>query len=340
MTLPLELFYLEQHHRHAFPGHPECPERVEAIRTALEKAGWWQEFTFTMPMEVPDEVLESVHQKKYLENLRRASQVSDWLDADTYTTEASWQLALQAAGGVVALADRVWKRDIEKGFALCRPPGHHATPGHGMGFCLLNHVALAAQYLCLKAKARVAILDVDLHHGNGTQEIFWEREDVLYVSIHQAPFYPFTGEMIEIGAGKGKGFTLNIPLPEGSGDEAYRTVIKEMVLPKLELFQPDMVLVSFGFDTHWMDPIGGFLLSAGGIKECLSRINHFADENCLGRLAVVLEGGYTLRAAGACGMAVVSALTGKDWVDSLGISPYSENAQWKERINRIKALKP
>lgn len=308
------------------------------MRAALEQADWWKLFSFITPFEVPFELLASVHQEKYLKKLQRASQEAAWLDEDTYTTEASWQVALQTAGGVVALADRVWKRGAEKGFALCRPPGHHAAPGSGMGFCLLNHIALATQYLCVNENARIAILDLDLHHGNGTQDIFWERQDVLYVSVHQAPFYPFTGQATEIGAGRGKGFTLNIPLPAGSGDNAYRTVMEEMILPKLERYRPEMILVSFGFDTHWMDPIGGFRLSAEAIKECLSRICRFADESCLGRLVVVLEGGYSLGAAGACGMAVASALIGRDWVDPIGPSPDLEIPQWRERVKMIKTL--
>jgi len=248
-------FYPENHSAHYEDQHPERPERVEAIRRGLEDAGWWDKYPHLEPVELSLDVLSAIHEMDYLRILEIACSQGHHLDMDTYTKPMSWQLALNAAGGAAAVAEAVWHRKAERGFALCRPPGHHATPERGMGFCLINNIAVTAEFLQQSVGAqKLAIVDLDLHHGNGTQDIFWRRGDVLYISTHQSPHYPGTGLLHETGSGAGAGTTANFPVPPMTGDQGFRTVMSEGILPLLSRYTPDMVLISYGFDTHWLDP--------------------------------------------------------------------------------------
>jgi acetoin utilization deacetylase AcuC-like enzyme len=316
-------------------NHPERPERVEVIRIALQKRGWWDSYSKLAPLSLPDEVLHKVHSTEYLNLLEISCRRGGYLDADTYLTPASWRLALSTAGGAAAVAMAVWSRQARHGFALTRPPGHHAMRGQGMGFCLLNNVALAADYLVQVEKAgRLAVVDLDLHHGNGTQDIFWRRGDVFYISIHQSPLYPGSGALEEIGEGSGEGKNANFPLPPGSGDTAFLTTMDEMILPLLSKYHPEMILVSYGFDAHWNDPLGHLLATADGYQRLVNRLVSFADEQCAGRLALFLEGGYNLDAGAACSRSVVAALLGQNEVDSLGDAPFGESSLWRAMLSR------
>ncbi len=331
----LVFFYPKGHQNHAELGHPERPERVEAICTAFQKQGWWQSYPQLDPIVIPEGVMESIHRAAYLENLERVCRSGQHFDLDTYTTTASWQLALNAAGGAAACATAVWKREAGRGFALTRPPGHHATPNRAMGFCLLNNISLAAEYLIQQEGAeRLAIVDLDLHHGNGTQEIFYQRGDVFYISTHQSPLYPGTGRLNETGVGQGEGTNANFPLPPFSGDKAFLAVMGALILPLMDRFNPEMILVSYGFDTHWRDPLGSLMLSAGGYNELIGLLTRWADLHCGGRIALFLEGGYDLQAAKACSTAVVAALLGNPWEDPLGPAPESEGKSWEIMFNR------
>jgi acetoin utilization deacetylase AcuC-like enzyme len=307
----LVYFYNQGHESHFEVGHPERPERVEAIRTALEENGYWEKFPKLSPMELPENVLTSIHTGEYLQLLEETCRRGVHFDADTYTTPASWELANKSAGGAAAVARSVWLREADRGFALTRPPGHHATTDRAMGFCLLNNVALAAEYLVQEEGARrLAIVDLDLHHGNGTQDIFYSRGDVVYISTHQYPHYPGTGWINEIGTGAGQMANANLALPPYSGDKAFTRSMDEFILPILERFQPEMVLVSYGFDPHFDDPLGNLQLTSKGYGELILQLVNWADENCQGRIALFLEGGYDLQAAKACSLAVVAALLG------------------------------
>ncbi len=326
----LVFFYPEGHQAHYELGHPERPERVETIRQALEAVGWWDRYPHLPPLPVPIRLLESIHDAAYLNQLQAACARGQHLDMDTYTTPASWQLALNAVGGAMAVSAAVWGGEARRGLALTRPPGHHATTRRGMGFCLLNNVALAAQYLLSDLGAqRLAIVDLDLHHGNGTQEIFYRRGDVFYISTHQSPLYPGTGSLQETGAGAGEGTNANFPLPPGSGDGAFQEIMQTLILPLLDRFQPEMLLVSFGFDTHWRDPLGHLQLTSAGYGSLIASLATWADAHCKGRIALYLEGGYDLEAAAACGLAVTAALLGETWEDSLGGSPQYEGRSWQ-----------
>lgn len=330
----LVFYYPKGHEAHFENGHPERPERVEVIREALGKAGYWDSFPKVSPIKLTDDLIESVHSPAYLNVLEMISSKAGHLDADTYTTHASWQLAQETAGGAAALASAIWDGEAVRGFALTRPPGHHAMRGQGMGFCLLNNIAIAAEYLLkIKGLKRLAILDLDLHHGNGTQDIFWDRGDVFYISTHQSPLYPGTGMLNDVGGGQGKGWTANFPLPPGSGDTAVLSILEEIILPLLNQRNPQIILISYGFDPHWKDPLGHLLLTANGFGEVIRRICLWTDSHCDGRVALFLEGGYDLDAAAVCSTAVVSALLGKEWDDPYPC-PFKENNAWRNTLDK------
>jgi acetoin utilization deacetylase AcuC-like enzyme len=335
----LVYFYPRGHAAHFENGHPERPERVEAIRNALQARGWWDAYPQLTPLELPQRVLGAIHSPQHLQAVQFTSLHAEHFDFDTYTTPSSWSLALSAAGGAAAVAGQVWRRDARRGYALTRPPGHHATRNQSMGFCLLNNVALAAEWLFQQAGAnRLAIVDLDLHHGNGTQDIFWERGDVLYISTHQSPLYPGTGALQEIGMGAGAGANANFPLPPGAGDRAFLTVMDGLILPLLERFDPEMLLVSVGYDTHWRDPLGSLQLSALGYSRLIAKLAGYADDHCQGRIALFLEGGYDLEAGAACGQGNVAALLGQPWQDPLGSAPGPESDSWQKMVLKAEQI--
>jgi len=340
----LAYFYPRGHEAHHKPGHPERPERLEAICRALEAAGWWQKYPHLEPISLERGLVETIHSKAYLLELEKSCRTGQSLDLDTYTTPDSWQLALNAAGGAAAIALAVWRREAKRGFALTRPPGHHATSSRGMGFCLLNNIALAAQILLSRSDGqymparRIAIIDLDLHHGNGTQQIFWQRGDVFFMSTHQSPFYPGTGDVYECGQGEGEGLNANFPLPPGTGDEGFLSVMRSIILPLLDRYQPEILLVSLGFDAHWRDPLGSLNLSAEGCGELIRDLTNWADKNCEGKIALFLEGGYDLQVGGACAQAVVAALLDEPWQDPLGSSPQKESTSWKDLVRLSQRL--
>lgn len=337
MDKKLVYYYPDGHEKHFEHGHPERPERVETIRDALIEAGLWDVFPKLAPLNITDNLIQNIHSYAYLNLLELTCSRAGRLDGDTYTTAESWGLAHKAACGAAAVVSAVWEGEAKRGFALTRPPGHHAMRGQGMGFCLLNNIAIAAEYLITnKSVERLAIIDLDLHHGNGTQDIFWARDDVLYISTHQAPFYPGTGKVDEVGFGIGEGWTANVPLPPGSGDIAFITIMDEFILPLLDQKRPEIILVSYGFDPHWMDPLGHLLLTGGGYGYLIRKLCAWADEFCQGRIALILEGGYDLLAAKACGIAVVSAMVGIDYVDTYPC-PYQENTAWKSTLNQVQS---
>jgi acetoin utilization deacetylase AcuC-like enzyme len=336
---PIAFFYPTGHEGHSRKGHPERPERVEAIRSSLDEEGIWQKGNQVEPATLPASVLHAIHTQELLERVRSHSQQEQDYDLDTYLTKDSWQLALNAAGGAAALAGAVWRREVECGLALTRPPGHHATRSAAMGFCLLNNVALAAQSLLHNEGAnRLAIIDMDVHHGNGTQDIFYERDDVLFISTHQVPLYPGGGQLNERGRGAGQDKTINIPLPPNSGDQAFGVAYQEIIPAVLDRFQPEMLLISFGFDSHWKDPLANLLVSARGYGEAVKSLSDWTKANASGRIALILEGGYDLDAAAACGLAATQALLGEKVIDRVGPARDRESEHWKPILNTVKQI--
>ena len=335
----LVYYYTEEHKKHFSSGHPERPERVEIIRKALDHSGLWKKYPKIKPLDVFQEVISAIHSEIYVNELKSHCQISKSFDTDTYTTPDSWQLSLNTAGGAAAVALSVWQREAQRGFALSRPPGHHATHNKAMGFCLINNIAIAAEYLLQTQKAeKIAIIDIDVHHGNGTQDIFYSRQDVLYISIHQYPLYPMTGTIDEIGIGDGKGYNLNLPFPPFSGDKARIAAFDQIILPMLDRYLPNMVLVSFGFDAHWRDPLSQQLASAENYGLSIRKLSKWADQHCQGRIALFLEGGYDLLAARATSLAVTHALLGLPWRDSLVPSPQAETDDWRSIISQAKKI--
>jgi acetoin utilization deacetylase AcuC-like enzyme len=332
-------FFPIGHEHHATPQHPERPERIEVIKRRMYERGWWDQYRNLPPIELDVMVLEAIHSPKYLQRLHNACERGEWFDQDTYLVPESWEIATGTAGGATSIAREVWTGRAKTGFAICRPPGHHATSRQAMGFCLINNIAVAAEDLILNYQAnRIAIIDIDLHHGNGTQDIFWERGDVFYISTHQWPLYPGTGKVGETGAGDGRMRTANLPLPPGTGDEGFLVSMDELVLPLLDEFKPEICLVSTGFDPHWKDPLGHLQMSSAGYGQCVQRIKKWADNNCAGKIALFLEGGYNLDAMAACAEASISALIDAEYTDLIGQSPYAPTDRWRQVLTQAKEI--
>jgi acetoin utilization deacetylase AcuC-like enzyme len=289
-------------------GHPERPARAEAVRDALIAAGIAARGRHVATRPATDDELLRVHAAAYLEELGKlVPGRSGWLDADTYFSPGTWDAARAAAGSTVQLALDVLHGQFTRGIAVVRPPGHHATRDRAMGFCLLNNIAAAAAAVRAQGAARVAILDWDVHHGNGTQDIFWDDPTVLYLSVHQFPFYPGTGAATEIGGPNAIGATVNVGLPSGCGDAEYAAVFDHVFLPKLAVFRPDVLLISAGFDAFQHDPLAGMRVTRAGFAAMAQRLRASADRWSQGRIVAVLEGGYDLDGLGGGMTSVLSA---------------------------------
>jgi acetoin utilization deacetylase AcuC-like enzyme len=315
---------------HDLPGHPESRTRLERVMAELAATDLLARMEAVLPRPVGDDLLARVHAPAHIALVRRiASNGGGYLDADTYLGPRSNDAALLAAGGVVELVRAVMSGRATNGIALVRPPGHHATYARGMGFCLFNNVAVGARAALDEfGPVRVLIVDWDVHHGNGTQDIFYDSSDVLFFSTHQFPYYPGTGGRPETGAGKGRGFTVNVPLPAGIGDEGFRSIYGATLTPLAEKFRPDLILVSAGYDAHWADPLAGLRLSLAGYWTLATTLTALADRLCGGRIVVVLEGGYHLDVlahgvADACRALLHDPAPGPD---PLGPSPRPERA--------------
>jgi acetoin utilization deacetylase AcuC-like enzyme len=282
------------HHR-APGGHPERPARVEAVRDALVGAGVRERGQQVAVRAANDEELSRVHGAAYLRELEQTLPGHEgWLDPDTYYSKGTWDAARGAAGSVAELALRVMSGELTRGLAVVRPPGHHAEADRAMGFCIYNNVAVAAAAARAAGAARVAILDWDVHHGNGTQDIFWDDPNVQYLSVHQWPYYPGTGAPGEIGGPNARGATVNVGLPAGSGDEEYLAVFDEVMVPVMTKFAPDLVIVSAGFDAYRADPLASMRVTRPGFAAMADRARAIADKVAGGRMVVALEGGYDL----------------------------------------------
>jgi acetoin utilization deacetylase AcuC-like enzyme len=277
--------------------HPERPERLLAARHAVQAfgSGPGAGVAPLPPRDATEDEVGRVHTGRYVELLEQSAGLFSALDDDTYLGPRSVAAAFRAAGGAIGLVDALLDSPSgATGVALLRPPGHHARPDRGMGFCLLNNVAVAASHALHRGAKRVAIVDWDVHHGNGTQDAFYTDPRVLFVSLHQAPFYPGTGSATEIGDGEGKGYNLNVPLSAGAGDAVYAAAFDRLVLPVVDQFAPELVLVSAGFDAHARDPLAGMMLTANGFAGMAASLGRLAEKHAHGRIGLILEGGYDL----------------------------------------------
>jgi acetoin utilization deacetylase AcuC-like enzyme len=295
----------------AGPGHPERPERVEAARRGLREARLFDALVAIAPRVATHEELLRVHSPAHVDRVAATEGRRVRFDADTATGPRSYAAATRAAGAVADAVGKVLDGTVERAFCNVRPPGHHATRDRPMGFCLFNNVAVGAAAALARGLTRVAVIDFDVHHGNGTQEAFYADARVLYVSSHQFPFYPGTGALSEVGEGEGRGFTVNLPMPPGLGDGDYRRAYREVVEPIGRAFDPELVLVSVGFDPHRDDPIGGMAVTAAGFAELMDVCLAVASGSARGRLVAVLEGGYDLDGIAESAAAMVGRMLGR-----------------------------
>jgi acetoin utilization deacetylase AcuC-like enzyme len=308
--------------RHVPLGHhPERPERLTAARAAVAQSG--VAFERVTPRPATDAELAKVHDPAFIEALSKLRGRSAYLDPDTYVSPESVDVARLAAGSLVELVDGLLDGSSTKGVALLRPPGHHARPAQAMGFCLFNNIAVAAAHARARGVERVAIVDWDVHHGNGTQEMFWREPGVLYLSTHQSPFYPGTGDVDEVGEGDGKGYTVNVPLSAGGNDALYASAFERVLLPVLESYAPELVLVSAGFDAAARDPLAQMELTAGAFGWMARALAQVAGKSAKGKMALVLEGGYDLVALEAGIKAAIEGMV-DGTAPELGRSPDDE----------------
>ncbi len=320
--------------------HPENSQRLRVLYEMVDSLDPEGGFVELQARRATREELLAVHEAGYLDRLAASSgRSSTYLDPDTMACAHSWDAALMAAGGLCEAARAVCSGVVRNAFALVRPPGHHAEWDHAMGFCLLNNVAVAARYAqSALGLERILIVDWDLHHGNGTQHIFEQDPSVLYFSTHQYPYYPGTGGFNEIGRGRGKGFTVNVPLPPGCRDEEYAAVFQDILRPVALSFRPELILVSAGMDTHAADPLGGMALTEEGFA-CMTRILiGIAEDCCSGRLLLSLEGGYDLEGLRDSVRAVLEELAGQRMTRPADIASRARRSGLERILERVREM--
>ena len=309
--------------KHDTGQHVENSRRLESIISNLEQTGLKQQLIPIKPRAATIEELSLVHHKQHISHIRdMAQRGGGWINADTVMSPDSYDAALYAAGGAIRATEAVINGEVSNAFALVRPPGHHATSLQAMGFCLFNNVAIATKHaLASYGLERILIIDFDVHHGNGTQGTFYDNPQVLYISTHQYPFYPGTGDVEETGSGAAKGTTINIPLPFGCGDTEYLQAFEQVIVPAAKRFSPRLILVSAGYDPHWADELALMQVSVTGFAQMVRIIKELADELCSGRLVFSLEGGYNLTALAVSVKATFDVLLGNNNIeDPLGQS--------------------
>ncbi len=335
--------YLTHPHytQHDVPGHPERPDRVRAIWAELAACGLLDKLHAVEPQPISDEQILYAHTQKYLDLLHYASEHDYGIrfDSDTLALPETPQIARLSAGGVVGAVDEIMAGRAKNALAITRPPGHHAIPEGAMGFCFLGNVAIAARH-AQKAYGlkRVLIVDYDVHHGNGTQDILYDDASVLFISTHQHPFYPGTGAITETGRDAGKGYTLNIPMPADCGDAEYMSVFEQIVWPAAMRFQPEFIIISAGFDGHWDDPLAMMNLSLTGYDHLTRELIRMADTLCGGKILFALEGGYNTQVLAHGVRNIAHALLGEDIIsDPFGAKSASDK-DIHALIHRVKAV--
>ena len=331
--------YHEDYLKHDTGYHPESAERVRHIIRKLEEVGITEKMKRILPVKASELQIAYVHADAYIKNVRAiCNGGGGMLDSDTPLCSATYEIALLSAGGVIKAVDEVMIKagdGVRNAFALIRPPGHHATPNKGMGFCIFNNIAVAAEHLKRKyGVKRILIADWDVHHGNGTQEVFSRDPSVLYFSTHQYPHYPGTGWIDEIGRGEGEGFTVNVPLPAGTDDDGYLYVLNNVLVPVAMDFRPEFVLVSSGFDAHVDDPLASMKVTSAGFGLFSDIIKTIAEKKSNGKIVMALEGGYNLDAIAESALSVFNSLLSNNCEAKESI--VSKNV--KKRVEEIKEV--
>jgi len=290
-----QIVFSDEFNKHDTADHPENADRLYVMLDALEQTPFYKKLQFIKPKMISEKLLHEVHSDEMIERIQEISEQGDsWIDLDTYVCKGDYETARLAAGGVTQVCHNVVSGKAQNAYALVRPPGHHASADRSMGFCLFNNAGIAAHELAKKNK-RVLIFDHDVHHGNGTQSIFYDRNDVMYQSFHLSPHYPGTGAVCEIGDGDGKGYTINAPLGFGHGDGAVSRLFDEIFMPITCQFNPHLIIISAGYDSHHTDSLGGLALSVNFFGEMIKRFQTIQP-----KIVCTLEGGYNLQWIGKC----------------------------------------
>ena len=316
-------------------GHPECPERLVSIYGMLDQTGISKEVKEVELRKATKEEILLIHSEDHYERIESTKGRETYLDGDTPASPKSFEAALFAVGGLLELTEQVLADQLESGFALVRPPGHHAEKDQAMGFCLFNNIAIASAW-AIKEKGlnRILIADFDVHHGNGTQHSFYDTDRVLYFSTHRYPFYPGTGFYNEVGKGKGQGFSVNVPLPGGMGDSEYDSIYTKILMPIAREYQPELILVSAGFDSYYQDPLGGMEMTEQGFARLGSIFIQLANELCRGKLIFVLEGGYSVEGIAKCIQAIMMRMLKKQELVSETGEPVKGFERLLEEVHR------
>lgn len=328
-----QIAYSEEFSKHDNIGHPENSQRLIAMINEIQKLPLYDNLEFIKPVLLPEEYLYAVHSDEMIQKIKKNSLLGDtWIDLDTYVCESDYETARLAAGALLQLCENVMDGKAENGYALIRPPGHHATKNRSMGFCLFNNAAIAATEIAKTGK-KILIFDCDVHHGNGIQDIFYDKKDVMYQSIHLSPHYPGTGKIDEIGINEGEGYTINTPLTHGNGDKAVSDIIREIFLPVAKQFKPDLIIFSTGFDSHHFDPLGGLNLSANFYGEMIAVFQKIQP-----RIVSTLEGGYNLEWIGKCLGSQLGQMTHKNITFNDPVQDTINTSEYviKELKNKIK----
>ena len=301
-----QIVYSDEFNKHDNKGHPENAQRTMAMLEELKSAPFYQDLEFIKPEILSDQLLHEVHSNRMIEKIKEISYAGDsWIDLDTYVCLNDYDTARLAAGGLLVACKNIIDKKADNAFALVRPPGHHATRDRSMGFCLFNNAAISAYDLAKKGK-KVLIFDFDIHHGNGTQDIFYDRSDVLYESLHLSPHYPGTGSINEIGVGEGLGYTINTPLYYGNGDGAATKLLDQIFIPIAKQFKPDIIIMSCGYDSHHLDPLGGLKFTCNLYSDIIEKFQKVQP-----KIACTLEGGYNLDWIGKCFVCQLGQMAGK-----------------------------
>jgi len=301
-----QVIYTNEFNRHDNPSHPENARRLNVMIDELEKTPFYGELEILEPKILSDRPLREIHSSRMIQQVKDISQIEDsWIDLDTYVCKGDYEIAKLAAGAMLQACENVLSGKADNSYALVRPPGHHATIGRSMGFCLFNNIAIAANEIAKKGK-KVLIMDFDVHHGNGTQDIHYHRSDIMYQSLHLSPHYPGTGDINEVGIDDGEGYTINSPLSYGNGNDAARTILDEIFLPIAKQFKPDIILFSSGYDSHHSDPLGGLRFTSDFYGEIIKKYQKIQP-----KIACTIEGGYNLQWIGKCLVSQIAQMMNK-----------------------------
>ncbi len=338
MNTAMGFVYHEDYLRHDTGYHPESAERLIYIMKKLEEEGITEKMKRITPTKASKEQIAYVHADAYVKKVESMCKGGGgMLDLDTPLCSDTYEIALLSAGGVIKAVDEVMAHNLKHIFALIRPPGHHATPSRGMGFCIFNNIAIVAEHLKRKyGIKRILIADWDVHHGNGTQDVFFEDPSVLYFSTHQYPHYPGTGWINEVGKGEGEGFTVNVPLPAGTDDAGYLYALNNILVPIAMEFNPEFVLVSAGFDAHVADPLASMKVTSLGFGLFTDVIKEIAKKNSKRGIVMALEGGYNLDAIAESALSVFNSLLSNRGEIKEGA--VSKNERVKKRVEEIKGV--